>query len=92
MKLPFAASVDDRLCSELAQHEALTLLLDLDGTLIPFAATTEAATLDQRSVEILTSLVAAGVRVVVVSGRPRALVEPMRGMLDGIHWIAEPER
>jgi alpha,alpha-trehalose-phosphate synthase [UDP-forming]/trehalose-phosphatase len=89
MKLPFVASVNDPLCTELACHEALTLLLDLDGTLIPFAATTEAATLDPTSIDLLRSLVNVGVRVVVVSGRPRALVEPMRGMLDGVWWAAE---
>ncbi len=89
MKLPFVESVDDPLCCELVRHEALTLLLDLDGTLIPFAATTEAATLDPSSVEILRSLVGVGVRIVVVSGRPRALVDPMRSMVEGIWWVAE---
>lgn len=51
MKLPFETSVSDPLCTELACHDALTLLLDLDGTLIPFAPTTEAANLDLVSVD-----------------------------------------
>ncbi|MDQ3336655.1 MAG: trehalose-phosphatase [Myxococcota bacterium] len=89
MKLPDLAFVDDHVCIELARHEALTLMLDLDGTLIPFAATPEAAVLDQTALEILRLLQTTGVRVVIVSGRPRALVEPMRAGLDGIWWVAE---
>ncbi len=89
MKLPVTTFADEHLCIELARHQALTLLLDLDGTLIPFAATPEAAVLDRDTVETLTTLQATGVRIVIVSGRPRALVEPMRAMLDGAWWVAE---
>lgn len=89
MKLPVSNAVDDRWCIALARHEHLTLLLDLDGTLIPFAATTEAATMDRSAIELLRSLQQAGVRVVIVSGRPRGLVEPMRCSLEGAWWVAE---
>jgi alpha,alpha-trehalose-phosphate synthase [UDP-forming]/trehalose-phosphatase len=89
MELPLPAQSDDRLVFELARDVGLTLLLDLDGTLIPFAATTEAATLDPDAVAILDTLRAAGVRIVVVSGRPRHLLDPMRGVLDGAWWVAE---
>jgi alpha,alpha-trehalose-phosphate synthase [UDP-forming]/trehalose-phosphatase len=89
MKLPVSNVADDGFCVALARHENLTLLLDLDGTLIPFAATTEAATLDRTAIELLQSLQACGVRIVVVSGRPRGLVDPMRASLDGVWWVAE---
>src|SRR5688572_25702698 len=89
MKLPVSNVADDRQCIALARHEHLTLLLDLDGTLIPFAATTEAATLDRSGIELLRSLQQAGVRVVVVSGRPRGLVEPLRASLEDVWWVAE---
>lgn len=89
MKLSATTFADEYLCEELARHPALTLLLDLDGTLIPFAATPEAAVLEPSTLEMLKLLQTTGVRIVVVSGRPRALVEPMRAMLEGPWWIAE---
>lgn len=89
MKLPVRAFTDDHLCIELARHDALTLLLDLDGTLVPFAPTTEAATLDRSTLQVLQELVRAGIRIVIVSGRPRALVEPMRDLVEGVWWFAE---
>jgi trehalose 6-phosphate synthase len=89
MKLPVGKLADDGLCVALAQHERLALLLDLDGTLIPFAATTEAAILDRTAIELLHALDRSGVRVVVVSGRPRSLVEPFRASLERVWWVAE---
>ena len=50
MKLPVSNAVDDRWCIALARHEHLTLLLDLDGTLIPFAAATWASAFIDRLV------------------------------------------
>jgi len=79
---------EDKLC-QLARHQQLTMLLDLDGTLIPFAPTAEAAKLDAAGYELLRNLIDAGVRVVIVSGRPRALVEPMREALPGAWFAAE---
>lgn len=89
MKLPVMRLADDRLSVELAAHEHLTLLLDLDGTLIPFAPTTDAAQIDLEAVELLRNLLDAGVQVVIVSGRPMTLLEPFRGALDGVWWVAE---
>ncbi|HEY4238907.1 MAG TPA: trehalose-phosphatase [Kofleriaceae bacterium] len=74
---------------DLARHEDLALLLDLDGTLIPFAATAETAVLDEPGAALLRALCAAGVRLVIVSGRPRALLDPIRARIDGVTWFAE---
>ena len=46
MDLHARAVTTDQLCVTLASHAHLTLLLDLDGTLIPFAARPEDANLD----------------------------------------------
>jgi alpha,alpha-trehalose-phosphate synthase [UDP-forming]/trehalose-phosphatase len=73
----------------LAQAEPLVLLVDLDGTLIDFAATPEEAVLDADAIGLLTSLTAAGVQVVVVSGRPRVFVEPLRAYVPDAWWVAE---
>ncbi len=89
MKLHVMRLADDRLCQELASCERLTLLLDLDGTLIPFAPTPEAAVPDGDAIELLRNLLDAGIQVVIVSGRPRALLDPLRGALDGVWWVAE---
>ena len=89
MKLSVGTVADDRSCIALARHACLTLLLDLDGTLIPFAPTTEAAILDRSAIALLRSLQRTGVRIVVVSGRPRGLIEPLRAALDNAWWVAE---
>ena len=67
----------------------LALLLDLDGTLLPFAPTPEAATLDPGAIQLLDALCRAAVHVVIVSGRPRALLAPMRELAPHAWWIAE---
>ncbi len=79
----------EHLCAQLASHEHLTLLLDLDGTLIPFAPTAEAATLDASAREMLAALHAAGIAMVMVSGRPRSLVEPLYDFARHACWVAE---
>jgi trehalose 6-phosphate synthase len=89
MNLPVTSPADKRLSIDLARDPNLTLLLDLDGTLIPFAPTVEAAILDQSAIELLRLLREAGVHIVIVSGRPRALVEHLRCMVDGLWWVAE---
>ena len=78
MDLHARAVTTDQLCVTLASHAQLTLLLDLDGTLIPFAARPEDAHLDIGAVRILGALHDAGIHVVIVSGRPHTLVAPMR--------------
>ncbi|MGE3453628.1 MAG: trehalose-6-phosphate synthase [Kofleriaceae bacterium] len=77
------------MCVAIARHEPLALLLDLDGTLIPSATSPEAAILDLAAIELLRSLHQIGVHVVVVSSRPRAIVEPYRSSLEGVWWMVE---
>ncbi|MEO6775111.1 MAG: trehalose-phosphatase [Kofleriaceae bacterium] len=79
----------ERRCAELAQHDQLTLLLDLDGTLIPFAPTPEQATLDDALIELLHALAAARIHVEIVSGRPRDQLAAMREHVPEIAWVAE---
>ncbi len=67
----------------------LALLLDLDGTLIPFAARAEDAVLDADLVELLTTLSALGIQIVIATGRPKRLVEPMCDLLPRAWWYAE---
>lgn len=79
----------DQLCVTLASHAHLTLLLDLDGTLIPFAARTEDAQLDVGAVRVLGALHDAGIQVVIVSGRPHTLLAPLCVLAPHAWWIAE---
>lgn len=67
----------------------VALLLDLDGTVIPFADRPEHAVLDPAAVELLGALSAAGVQVVIVTGRPQALVESMCTQLPHAWFFAE---
>lgn len=73
----------------LANDQRLTLLLDLDGTLIPFAPTPEDATLDRPAVLLLEALHQAGVDIVIISGRPRALIDPLCERAAFVRWVAE---
>lgn len=79
----------DQLCVTIASHADLTLLLDLDGTLIPFAARVEDANLDVGAVRLLGALHDAGIHVVIVSGRPHALLAPLRLLAPHAWWVAE---
>lgn len=82
-------SPDAELWIDRARRTPLALLLDLDGTLIPFAGTTEEAMFDRRTEELLAALAAADIRVVIVSGRPLALTERVRASAPTAWWIAE---
>lgn len=73
----------------LASTSPLALLVDLDGTLIPFANTPEEAHLDFETVALLNRLVELFVNVVIVSGRSSDLVERMRPLVPGAWWVAE---
>ncbi len=76
--------------SELASHRALAVLLDLDGTLVGFAATPEQAVLDDEACAAARALVESGARVTVVSGRPRSAVDPLIAKLGaGVTYFAE---
>ncbi len=74
----------------LARHTPLALLLDLDGTLIPFASTPGEA---RPSPELLTFLAkvaaAPGVTCAVVSGRPRSSLEEMFASVPELRLVAE---
>jgi trehalose-phosphatase len=74
---------------DLVKGERIAVLCDLDGTLIPFAATAAEATLDAEGGEILRGLDAVGCQVAVVSGRPRKLVESLRRHAPRAWWFAE---
>ncbi len=72
----------DALASCLRSAERLTLLLDYDGTLVPFARAPDLAVPDRELLGLLASLAAKpGVRVHVVSGRRRDALERWLGDL-----------
>ncbi len=81
--------LQDRLVSSYSEAEHRLLMLDYDGTLVPFAATPNAASPPPRVHELLRSL-AANPRneVVVISGRERASLERWLGDLP-IDLVAE---
>lgn len=73
----------------LARAPELALLLDLDGTLIPFASRAEDAYLDRSAIDLLVALGEAGVQIVIISGRPQRLIDPLRAGLERVWWAAE---
>lgn len=79
----------DLLVRSLAGDPELTLLLDLDGTLIPFATRTEDAVLDEDALRMFDALRDAGIRSVIVSGRPQPLLAPLRAAAPHVWWFAE---
>jgi trehalose 6-phosphate synthase len=73
-----------------ARSTPLALLLDLDGTLIPFAATPDDARPDAELLGLLQDLASApGVTAAVVSGRPREKLEALFSTCRGLLLIAE---
>jgi trehalose 6-phosphate synthase len=80
--------IDIRL-DRLARHPRLALLADLDGTLIPFAPSVDEAVFDDDLAAQLRNLVELGVRLVIVTGRPRAHVDPLMALVPGAWWVAE---
>jgi trehalose-phosphatase len=74
----------------LARHAPLALLLDMDGTLIPLAATPDEARPGPAVRALLGDLAAAaGLRCAVVSGRPREALAEMLASVPGLHLVAE---
>ena len=73
---------------ESARHSGpLRLLLDYDGTLVPFAKTPELATPDEELLWLLSALAASpDLQVEVVSGRPKDWLEQVLGHLDIALW------
>jgi trehalose 6-phosphate synthase len=80
---------NDLVWLERARRPDLALLLDLDGTLIPFAPTLELATLDEAGAALLRALRGSGVNVAIVSGRPQPALEPHRQRVTDAWWVAE---
>ncbi|MCZ2108473.1 MAG: bifunctional alpha,alpha-trehalose-phosphate synthase (UDP-forming)/trehalose-phosphatase [Dehalococcoidia bacterium] len=72
------------------------ILLDYDGTLVPFAATPEVAIPDEPLLELLANLTASGATVQIVSGRPVHFLDSHFGeLLVGLHaehglWMRTP--
>ena len=71
------------------RRDPIALLLDLDGTLIPFAERAEEALLDAAAAELLGELSAAGVHIVIVTGRPQRLVDEMCAAIPHAWFFAE---
>ena len=86
---PLLAAPDEARWSSLARARALAILVDLDGTLVPFAPTPEQAELDRAAVRMLEALKSSGAQVVIVSGRPQPLIERLRSRVVGAWWVAE---
>jgi len=73
----------ERLLEEVRSAENLLLLLDYDGTLVPFAGTPQLAAPDAALKKLLKALAARrGTSVHVVSGRPRDVLERWFGNLS----------
>jgi trehalose 6-phosphate synthase/phosphatase len=77
----------DALASCLRSAERLLLLLDYDGTLVPFARAPDLAAPDRDLLDLLAALAARpGVRVHILSGRRRETLERWLGALPlGLH-------
>ncbi|MEO7274266.1 MAG: bifunctional alpha,alpha-trehalose-phosphate synthase (UDP-forming)/trehalose-phosphatase [Vicinamibacterales bacterium] len=70
------------LLGEIRRAKRLYLLLDYDGTLVPLAQTPELATPDESLMSLLEELTGLeGIRVEIVSGRPRETLEEWFGQL-----------
>jgi alpha,alpha-trehalose-phosphate synthase [UDP-forming]/trehalose-phosphatase len=76
--------------ARVARHSPLALLLDLDGTLMPFAQRPELGQPDAALVDLLaTSAAQPGMLTAVVSGRPRSDLERWFGETPGLWLVAE---
>jgi alpha,alpha-trehalose-phosphate synthase [UDP-forming]/trehalose-phosphatase len=76
--------------SNLARSDSLGIILDLDGTLVPFAATPAEAILDEDVAVVIRAL--AGLprtHVAIVSGRQRESLEDVVARLPGVAFVAE---
>jgi trehalose 6-phosphate synthase/phosphatase len=84
---PSGRAAVDAAVARVAAAPRLCLLLDYDGTLVPFAPTPELAGPDRELLDLVARLAdAAGVELHVVSGRKRATLERWLGALPvGLH-------
>ena len=75
---------------ELARSEDLVVALDLDGTLVPYAATPDEAVLDDALLELLGRLVELPRATVgVVSGRPRSMLVELARQVPALAIVGE---
>lgn len=74
---------------ERMRRDPLALLIDLDGTLIPFADSPDQADLDSGAVRLLDTLAFTGIRVVIVSGRPQPSLDRVATHSPRTWWVAE---
>ncbi|HLF93986.1 MAG TPA: trehalose-phosphatase, partial [Planctomycetota bacterium] len=91
-RFPTSEPPPDRLeyWHSLACHTPLGILADLDGTLIPFASTPEEARVGPEVLSVLRDLAALpGVKVAVVSGRPRDSLATLLAEVPEVHLVAE---
>ncbi|MBA3451777.1 MAG: trehalose-phosphatase [Deltaproteobacteria bacterium] len=73
----------------LVTREPVAFLVDIDGTLVDYAATPQLAPLEATTTEVLTELAATGAHVVIVSGRPLESVASLVPLVPGATWVAE---
>jgi trehalose 6-phosphate synthase len=74
--------------STFAKTPDLGILVDLDGTLIPFAPTPDEATIDDEALALLRELHETS-RVVVVTGRPHAMITDLTARAPELTYFAE---
>ncbi|TVR67725.1 MAG: bifunctional alpha,alpha-trehalose-phosphate synthase (UDP-forming)/trehalose-phosphatase [Spirochaetaceae bacterium] len=93
------AKAEERILERLGNADSILLLLDYDGTLVPFRSRPEKARPDQDLQDLLAELTELpGVRVVLSSGRDRANLQewfPLESLAIGAGhgaWIREPGR
>lgn len=74
----------------IVRYTPLAILLDLDGTLVPFSATPDETQIAPELRQLLADLAASqGTTVAIVSGRPRGWVESRLGEVPGLLLVAE---
>jgi alpha,alpha-trehalose-phosphate synthase [UDP-forming]/trehalose-phosphatase len=75
---------------DLARCDDLVVALDLDGTLVPYALTPDAAVIDEPLVELLTRLSSLPrTTVAIVSGRPRSMLVDLVARLPALVYVGE---
>src|SRR5262245_32771150 len=75
---------------QLASATSLVVALDLDGTLLPFAATPHDAIVDAETGALLAAVAdAPGVTCGIISGRPRELIGDLVTRFPHVAWAAE---
>ncbi|HEX7836389.1 MAG TPA: HAD-IIB family hydrolase, partial [Kofleriaceae bacterium] len=75
---------------QLASADPLVIALDLDGTLLPFAATPEDARLEGDAAALVAQLAEApGITLGIISGRPLQLVENLPPRFPRVAFVAE---